>query len=119
MIRPPIVMSVPLVLRNLDPRAAKPGGFFSSLLGFGHASAHLGALSWVGALGTWLERSSFFACGGLGHHHLFSVHHKNLQLGVSGTSRFLQLSFWVELQTVSLALCQRVLHALSQHIQQG
>ena len=120
MIRPPTVMSVPLVLRNFDPRAERPGGFFSSL-GFGlhHASAHLGALGWVGALGTGLERGSFFACGGLGYHHLFTVHHGNLQLGVSETSRFLQLSFWVELQTVSPQLCQRVSHALLQHIQQG
>jgi hypothetical protein len=39
--------------------------------------------------------------------------------GVSGTSRFLQLSFWVELQTVCPQLCQHVSHALSQHIQQG
>ena len=83
MICPPTVMSVPLVLRNFDPRAERPGGFFSSLgLGLQHASAHLGALGWVGALGTWLEGSSFFACGGLGHHHLFTVHHGNLQLGV-------------------------------------
>jgi hypothetical protein len=83
MIRLPTVMSVPLVLRNFDPRAERPGGFFSSL-GFGlhHASAHLGALGWVGALGTWLERGSFFACGGLSHHH-FSVHHGILQLGLT------------------------------------
>ena len=88
MIRPPIVMSVPFVLRNLDPRAAKPGGFFSSLLGFGHASTHLGALGWVRTLGTWLEGSSFFACGGLGHHHLFTVHHGNLQLAFPSPQAF-------------------------------
>jgi hypothetical protein len=89
MIRLPTVMSVPLVLRNFDPRAEKPGGFFSSL-GFGlhHASAHLGALGWVGALGTWLEGGSFFACGGLGHHHLFTVHHGNLQLAFPSPQAF-------------------------------
>ena len=38
---------------------------------------------------------------------------------VSGASRFLQRSFWVALQIVSPQLCQRVSHALSQHIQQG
>jgi len=38
---------------------------------------------------------------------------------VNGTSRFLQQSFLVELQTVSPELCQRVLHALSQRTQRG
>jgi len=89
MIRPPIVMSVPLVLRNLYPRAERPGGFFSSL-GFGlqHASAHLGALGWVGALGTGLEGSSFFACGFGRGHHLFAVHHGNLQLAFPSPQAF-------------------------------
>jgi hypothetical protein len=70
-------------------QAAELAGFQGQalLLGFGHASAHLGTLGWVGALGTWLERCSFFACGGLGHHH-FSVHHKNLQLAFPSPQAF-------------------------------
>ena len=124
MIRSLTVMLAPLVLRNFAPRVERPGGFFTSLgLGF-HALAHGSTFGFVGAASTWFKRS-FFACGfggsfggGLGHHH-FSVHHGDSPVGVNGASRFLQLSFWVELQTVSPQLCQRVSHALLQHTQQG
>jgi hypothetical protein len=120
MIRLPTVMSVPFVLRNFDPRAERPGGFFSSLHHHFLGALTLGlARSRTRATGARFEWGFFGLVGGgalTAHWHCF---HGNLQLGVSGTSRFLQLSFWVELQTVCPQLCQHVSHALSQHIQQG
>jgi hypothetical protein len=63
-------------------QAAELAGFQEQalLLGFGEAGASLRALGWVRATFAGFEGSSFFACGG---HHLFTVHHENLQLGLT------------------------------------
>ena len=66
-----------------------------------------------------LKGAAFLPAGALAIIIFFPYIMGILQLGVNGTSRFLQLSFWVALQTVSPQLCQRVSHALLQHTQQG
>jgi hypothetical protein len=98
---------VPLWLKT-SPPSCKARGLFS-LLGFGEAGACFGALGWVGAALAGLEGCSFFACGFGRGHHLFTVHHGNLQLAFPSPQAFVDPTVGV---FGSFFTGQLLLHAL-------